>query len=1091
MTMTTITSSAGSASHMAHTRQCFHNLSSYLSGMRIRLQWHAITLGAIALLLVGAVCVPARAQNVSFSGYIKSTPPTYPAPFGGPEGLAVDGAGDIFVVGNQALPGTPGDIVYSKFLYEIPAGCTVQGCLAFIPNGYVALPPQDDIQLPLPALSVQLDGAGDLFFLGWHSPLPGEKFAALFEDTNACLASGPAYTNSGCLTVVAGGEGAAISLAGANSMAIDGAGDIFLANGGQVYEITGGVQNTVPTTGLGSTLRLAIDATGDLFIADQDNNQVVEIAALGGAQTTVPASGLNAPRGAAVDAAGDVFIADNGNSRVVEVTPGGVQTIIGASGMSAWGLTLDAAGDVFVADNVNKRVLEFAFTAPDFGTINACPAGQSTPAPCNQTLVLNYYVSTTTTFGATNVLTQGAPNLDFQLGSSTCTGTVTAGNFCTVSVAFAPLAPGARRGAVQLLDNSGNLLASNLVHGIGQEPAIAFGPGTQITVPTSGLSAPRGLALDGAGDIFVANTNGNQIVEVTPGGVQSTVPATGLSGPTAVAVDGAGDVLIADSGNNQVVEVTPAGVQTTLPASGLKNPTGVAVDGAGNVYIADTGNNQVVEVTSAGIQTTVPASGLTDPAGVAVDGAGDVYIADYGNKQVVEVTSAGVQTTVPATGISNPIAVALDTAGDVFIGANNQVVEVSPSGVQTTVAVSGLGSAQGAAVDATGDVFIADEGNNHVVEMQLAQNPTLSFVGTPPGKYSSPQSITIQNIGNLPLNAVAPGLDVHGPDFAQVPGSGTPADCTGTFALAPGATCNLSLVFSPPSIGLFSSTAVFFDNAFNASPSATQTIALQGNTLLAQIITFTTPPPATSQAGDLFTVAASGGASGNPVTFTARVGSACTVSIATYTMIRSGVCYVIANQAGSSQYEPAPKVAQSVIVSKTTPTVSFTGAPNDAAYLSTFLVATTENSGVTPTITTLPHAVCTVSGNLVTMKAGTGTCTVKASWATNTSYLAASLTQSTTATLLGTTTTITSTTPQAAHPLKVEVYFAVTNGVTALTGTATVTASSGETCTGTIAQRKCLLTFAASGSKTLTATYSGNVDNSTSTSAPPYPLTVN
>jgi hypothetical protein len=394
-------------------------------------------------------------------------------------------------------------------------------------------------------------------------------------------------------------------------------------------------------------------------------------------------------------------------------------------------------------------------------------------------------------------------------------------------------------------------------------------------------------------------------------------------------------------------------------------------------------------------------------------------------------------------------------------------------------------------VDATGDVFIADEGNNHVVEMQLAQNPTLSFVGTPPGKYSSPQSITIQNIGNLPLNAVAPGLDVHGPDFAQVPGSGTPADCTGTFALAPGATCNLSLVFSPPSIGLFSSTAVFFDNAFNASPSATQTIALQGNTLLAQIITFTTPPPATSQAGDLFTVAASGGASGNPVTFTAGVGSACTVSIATYTMIRSGVCYVIANQAGSSQYEPAPKVAQSVIVSKTTPTVSFTGAPNDAAYLSTFLVATTENSGVTPTITTLPHAVCTVSGNLVTMKAGTGTCTVKASWATNTSYLAASLTQSTTATLLGTTTTITSTTPQAAHPLKVEVYFAVTNGVTALTGTATVTASSGETCTGTIAQRKCLLTFAASGSKTLTATYSGNVDNSTSTSAPPYPLTVN
>jgi hypothetical protein len=200
--------------------------------------------------------------------------------------------------------------------------------------------------------------------------------------------------------------------------------------------------------------------------------------------------------------------------------------------MSAWGLALDAAGDLFVADNVNQRVLEFVFTAPDFGTINACPAGQSTPAPCNQAIALNYYVSTTTTFGATNVLTQGAPNLDFQLSGSTCTGTVTAGNFCTVSVAFAPLAPGARRGAVQLSDSLGNPLTTTMIHGIGQEPAIAFGPGTQITVPASGLSAPRGLALDGAGDIFVANTTGNQILEVTPGGVQSTVPATGLSGPT-------------------------------------------------------------------------------------------------------------------------------------------------------------------------------------------------------------------------------------------------------------------------------------------------------------------------------------------------------------------------------------------------------------------------------------------------------------------------------------------------------------------------------------------------------------------------------
>lgn len=129
-------SSAGSSWSELHAHHCSHNLFAYLSGMRARLQWHAVTLGAFALLLLGAVCVPARAQSVSFSGYIKSTPPTWLPLYtdGGPEGLAVDGAGDIFVVGNQASPGTPGDINYAKFLYEIPAGCTVGGCLAFPPT---------------------------------------------------------------------------------------------------------------------------------------------------------------------------------------------------------------------------------------------------------------------------------------------------------------------------------------------------------------------------------------------------------------------------------------------------------------------------------------------------------------------------------------------------------------------------------------------------------------------------------------------------------------------------------------------------------------------------------------------------------------------------------------------------------------------------------------------------------------------------------------------------------------------------------------------------------------------------------------------
>ncbi len=114
-----------------------------------------------------------------------------------------------------------------------------------------------------------------------------------------------------------------------------------------------------------------------------------------------------------------------------------------------------------------------------------------------------------------------------------------------------------------------------------------------------------------------------------------------------MAVDGTGDVFIADYGNNRVVEVTPSGTQTTV-ASGLSLPTGVAVDGTGDVFIAEYFNDQVVEVTPSRTQTTV-GSGLLGPNDAAVDGTGDVFIADSLNIRVVEVT-AGVPVTVsPAT----------------------------------------------------------------------------------------------------------------------------------------------------------------------------------------------------------------------------------------------------------------------------------------------------------------------------------------------------------------------------------------------------------------------------------------------------------
>src|ERR1017187_3408041 len=162
------------------------------------------------------------------------------------------------------------------------------------------------------------------------------------------------------------------------------------------------------------------------------------------------------------------------------------------------------------------------------------------------------------------------------------------------------------------------------------------------------LFATCALLLLGA---FSAPTHAQSIIFA---GAQTTVPASGLSRPFAVAVDGAGDVFIADTYNSRVVEVPAGGGAQTAGGSGLASPTGVAVDGAGNVFIADNNNSRVVEVPAGGGAQTTVGSGLRSPLGVAVDGAGDVFIADYKLNQVLEVQrSQPPKLSFAATGVGS------------------------------------------------------------------------------------------------------------------------------------------------------------------------------------------------------------------------------------------------------------------------------------------------------------------------------------------------------------------------------------------------------------------------------------------------------
>ncbi len=492
------------------------------------------------------------------------------------------------------------------------------------------------------------------------------------------------------------------------------------------------------------------------------------------------------------------------------------------------------------------------FGAVNFGSVNVCPADQTSPKPCHRTSTLDYNVTATTTFGKTKVVTQGMPHLDFTLSTTTCRGPLAAGSSCTVTAKFAARAPGVRMGAVQLTDSSGNLLVSTYVYGNGQGPVAAFNPGTLRTLPVSGLEyGVSALAVDAAGDVYFPVASG--IAKFDPRtGVQTTV-ASGVSFPYALALDGAGNIFVAcGTPACGIVEIAAGtGIQTTLP--GLCGDTGVALDARGNVYADDSCAlyPRLVEVyaTTGGQETLLGGDDygfqgmplLNNCYGVAVDGADNAYVACLNFGPVYESIAGtpppqyyGVIASRQFTSVdsfNNPFSVAVDAAGDVYVDDccidPSGIYEVAAGTGNETVAVNGPGEVP-IAVDGAGNLFFSPAPNtNTLLEMKGSVPATLDFGKIAVGSTSAPQSLTIQNVGNQPLNAVAPGLIV-GTNFLQVPGSGSPADCTATFSLAPGASCNLSIAFAPQVAGAIKGVATFTDNALNKTPSASQSVKLRG-----------------------------------------------------------------------------------------------------------------------------------------------------------------------------------------------------------------------------------------------------------------------
>ncbi len=254
-------------------------------------------------------------------------------------------------------------------------------------------------------------------------------------------------------------------------------------------------------------------------------------------------------------------------------------------------------------------------------------------------------------------------------------------------------------------------------------------------------SSPAEIALDGSGNLYVADSGNNRILEISASGTVTTLVtnSAGLSGPEGVAVNAAGSQLyVADTNNNRIVAVAlPSLAVTPLVTSGLKLPAAVAVDPAnGDIIVADTGDSAIKEVTSAGVVTTVAgaSNGISAPEGVAVDASGNIYVANTGASNVLEISSSGTVSqlngTVTGT-FSNPYGVNVDTAGDVYVANTNgaDVIQVSASGVVRTLAGTGTNgdcattnpvefvNPWGVVVSSAGTLYVSDYAGNQVCKL--------------------------------------------------------------------------------------------------------------------------------------------------------------------------------------------------------------------------------------------------------------------------------------------------------------------------------------------------------------------------------------
>jgi uncharacterized repeat protein (TIGR01451 family) len=731
---------------------------------------------------------------------------------------------------------------------------------------------------------VATDAAGNLYF-------SSGLFASVFKvDASGTLTR---VAGTGRLGYSGdGGPATSAQLSYPEGLAFDSQGNLYIADSsnGRIRQVsTGGIITTVagggPCCNLGdggpaTSAQLSypqdvkVDAQGNLYIVDSSNSRIRKVSTTGVISTvagngnwgfsgdggSATAAQLNYPTSVALDAAGNIYIADSNNYRVRMVSINGVITTVAGTGSQgysgdggpatsaqlsyAYGLAVDAAGNLYISDSGNGRVRKVSG-----GTITTVAGG----GPC---------CSSTGDGGpATSAFLDGPEGIVFDM----------AGNLYI-----------ADSGHYSIRKVSTSQIITTVA---GNGSAGYSGDGGLAT--SAQLGYPEDAAVDSTGNFYIADYYNSRIRKISTAGIITTVAGDGSYGysgdgglatnaslnyPQGVAVDSAGNLYIADVYNNRIRKVSTAGIITTVAGGGnafgsagdgglatnasLFYPQGVAVDSAGNLYIAETYDNRIRKVSTAGIITTVAGNGnygnsgdgglavdagLYYPSSVAVDSAGSLYVVS-GNYpgSVRRIDSSGIITTVAGGGpccnsgngipaidawLNSAQGVAVDAAGNLYISTEGAILEVSTDGTINTIAGTGaygymgdgglatsaqLANPMGMALDAQGRIYVADSSGGAIRLLQPANGPLI------PGVSGSGLNTTSVAAGGLQFD-----LTVSGTNFvsgAVVMWNGTALSTTFVSATEVIALVPASLIASA---GTASVTVVNPDGATSAAVTFT------------------------------------------------------------------------------------------------------------------------------------------------------------------------------------------------------------------------------------------------------------------------------